>query len=212
LLLRSSCTKFLRTGLLELASAVVFCGPKALARFTSLHSMSVGLVPVPCLTTLSQLPQLRQLSLQQSQPVSGPQCISLASCQQLPSLALSSVQWADVPKLAPLTGLRSLSVQIYQPVRGSLPAAAAGQQLLQLKSLRCLRSLRLKGQCELSAELLLQLAAHWGSLTQLDLCCNMPDGTMGLQRFSALRSLRVQPYKWDGECGTAWSGFAQRQE
>jgi hypothetical protein len=92
-------------------------------------------------------------------------------------------------------------VQIYQPVRGSLPAAAAGRQLLQLKSLRSLRSLRLKGQCELSAELLLLLAAHWGSLTQLDLCCNMPDGTMGLQRFSALRSLRVQPYKWDGEFG-----------
>jgi hypothetical protein len=95
--------------------------------------------------------------------------------------------------------LRSLSVQIYQPVRGSLPAAAAGRQLLQLKSLHCLRSLRLKGQCELSCELLLQLARHWGSVTQLDLCCNMPDGTLGLQQFSALRSLRVQPYKWDGE-------------
>ncbi|KAF6259153.1 hypothetical protein COO60DRAFT_1626189 [Scenedesmus sp. NREL 46B-D3] len=185
------------TGLLELASAVLFCGPKALARFTSLTCLSVGLVPMPCLTSLAQLPQLQQLSLQQSQPVSHPQCLSLASCQRLHSLALSSMQWADVPKLAPLTSLRSLSVQIYQPVRGSLPAAAAGRQLLQLKSLCCLRSLRLKGQCELSAELLLQLAAHWGSLTQLDLCCIMPDGTLGLQQFSVLRSLRVQPYKWD---------------
>ncbi|WIA08031.1 hypothetical protein OEZ85_007501 [Tetradesmus obliquus] len=185
------------TGLLELASAVVFCGPRALCRFSSLVRMRVSLVPVPCLTSLAALPQLCQLTLQQSQPVSGPQCNSLASCRQLHSLALSSVQWADIQKLAPLTNLRSLAVQIHQPVRGALPAAAAGRQLLQLKQLRSLRSLTLKGQCELSTELLLQLARCWGSMTQLDLCCNMPDGTLGLQQFSALRSLCVQPYKWD---------------
>lgn len=159
----------------------------------------MSLVPVPCLACLRQLGQLRYLSLQQALPVTGAQCISLAGCQQLHVLSLSSVQWADVPKLAPLSGLQGLSLQIYQPARGSLPAGAVGQQLLQLRALSGLRSLKFKGQCEVSAELLVQLAAHWRGLTELDLCCVMPDGTQGLQQFSSLRSLKLQPYKWDGE-------------
>jgi hypothetical protein len=88
---------------------------------------------------------------------------------------------------------------VWQPPRGSLPGDAAGQQLLHLKSLRSLKQLQLHGQCELSAELLVQLAGHWLSLTALDLCCELPDGTQGLQHFSVLRSLRLRPYKWDGE-------------
>lgn len=88
---------------------------------------------------------------------------------------------------------------MWQPPRGSLPGDAAGQQLLHLKSLQSLKQLQLHGQCELSAELLVQLASHWLSLTALDLCCELPDGTQGLQHFSVLRSLRLRPYKWDGE-------------
>lgn len=97
-------------------------------------------------------------------------------------------------------------VQVWQPLRGSLPSNAAGQQVLHLKSLRSLKQLQLKGQCELSAELLVQLASHWVSLTALDLCCELPDGTQGFQQFTALRSLRLQPYKWDGECSSLLCG------
>lgn len=88
---------------------------------------------------------------------------------------------------------------MWQPPRGSLPGDAAGQHLLHLRTLRSLRQLQLKGQCELSAELLVQLASHWHCLTGLDLCCVLPDGTQGLQHFTTLRSLRLRPYKWDGE-------------
>lgn len=180
----------------------MFCGPAALVRLCSLVRLSVALVPVPCLTCLQQLDQLRHLSLQQAQPLTGAQCVCLAGCQQLHSLSLSSIQWADVPKLAPLSGLQGLSLQIYQPARGSLPGATVGQQLLQLKTLSGLGSLKFKGQCELSAELLSRLACHWAGLTTLDLCCVMPEGTQGLQHFTTLRSLKVQPYKWDGECSS----------
>lgn len=88
---------------------------------------------------------------------------------------------------------------MWQPPRGTLPGDAAGQQLLQLGTLQNLKQLQLRGQCELSADLMQQLAAHWHSLTALDLCCVLPDGTQGLQHFTALRSLKLRPYKWDGE-------------
>jgi len=91
---------------------------------------------------------------------------------------------------------------VFQPPRGSLPGVTVGQQLLQLRQLGDLRSLRVKGQCDLSAELLSELARHFLELTSLDLCCVLPDGTQGLQLFTKLRSLKVQPYKWDGE----WRG------
>lgn len=99
-----------------------------------------------------------------------------------------------------------LPVQVWQPSRGSLPGGAAGQQVLHLKSLTSLKQLQLHGQCELSADLLLQLASHWLCLTALDLCCELPDGTQGFQHFTALRSLRLKPYKWDGECGGGDAG------
>jgi hypothetical protein len=93
-------------------------------------------------------------------------------------------------------------LQVWQPPRGSLPGSAAGQQLLHLKSLRSLQQLQLNGQCELSADLLTQLAGHWVALTGLDLCCELPDGAQGFQQFTGLRSLKLRPFKWDGEC--AW--------
>jgi hypothetical protein len=89
--------------------------------------------------------------------------------------------------------------QVWQPSRGSLPGSAAGQQLLALRQLSRLQHFTLRGQCELPAELLARLAGHWAALTSLDLCCVLPHGTQGLQHFSELRSLKVRPYKWDGE-------------
>lgn len=96
--------------------------------------------------------------------------------------------------------LQHLSLQLWQPARGNLPSSSAGQQLQQLKGLVSLRSFRLSGQCEVTAELLGKLAGHWNGLTGLDLCCVMPDGTQGVEQFTGLRSLKVQPFKWDGEC------------
>lgn len=103
-----------------------------------------------------------------------------------------------------------LPLQMWQPPRGSLPGRDAGQQVLHLKALMSLKQLQLKGQCEVSCDLLGQLSSHWLSLTALDLCCELSDGTQGIQHFTALRSLKVRPYKWDGEspwwcCGAAHS-------
>lgn len=176
-----------------------FCSPKALASLRSLVNLSVTLVPFPCLTSLQQLHTLTQLTLQQPQPLTTAQCSSLATCQQLRSLNLGSIQWADIPKLAPMGQLQHLSLQLWQPARGSLPCTAAGLQLQQLKGLVSLRSFRLRGQCEVTAGLLQKLSVHWTALTGLDLCCVLPDGTQGVEQFSGLKSLKVQPYKWDGE-------------
>jgi hypothetical protein len=101
---------------------------------------------------------------------------------------------------------------MWQPPRGSLPVREAGQQVLHLKALTSLRQLQLKGQCEVSSDLLGQLSGHWLSLTALDLCCELPDGTQGIQHFTALRSLKVRPYKWDGELVRCCCGGADIQQ
>eukprot|EP00878_Enallax_costatus_P039016 GHUV01044523.1.p1 GENE.GHUV01044523.1~~GHUV01044523.1.p1 ORF type:complete len:400 (+),score=85.58 GHUV01044523.1:696-1895(+) len=187
-------------GLLDLASAVQFCSPKALASLRSLVNLSVSLVPFPCLSSLQQLQELINLNLNQPQPLTATQCSTLAACQQLRSLSLGSIQWADIPKLAPMCQLHHLSLQLWQPARGSLPSATAGQQLLQLRGLANLRSFKLKGQCEVTAEWLGVLASSWSGLAALDLCCVLPNGTQGVEQFAGLRSLKMQPYKWDGKC------------
>lgn len=99
-------------GLLELSSAVVFCRPSALAALTGLQRLAVSLIPMPSLAALNKLPFLHSLVLQQAQPLARSQCSSLARCQGLSSLSLSSVQWADLVQLAPLTSLSALSVQV----------------------------------------------------------------------------------------------------
>lgn len=157
-------------------------------------------MPFSSLTSLQRLQELRNLTLQQPQPLTSTQCSTLAACQQLRSLSLGSIQWADIPKLAAMVHLQHLSLQLWQPARGSLPTVTAGQQLLQLRVLASLRTFRLKGQCEMTAEWLGVLAGHWSRLATLDLCCVLPNGTQGVEQFLGLRSLRVQPYKWDGEC------------
>lgn len=190
---------FVTAGLLELASAVQFCSPRALASLQSLVCLSVSLVPFPCLSSLQHLQDLRHLDLQQPQPLTTAQCCSVASCRQLRSVTMGSLQWADIPKLSPMSQLLHLSISLWQPPRGSLPSGTVGQQLLQLRDLVSLQSFKLQGQCEVTSDLLGQLAGHWLGLTGLDLCCVMPNGTLGVQQFNGLRSLRVQPYKWDGK-------------
>lgn len=102
----------LYAGLLELSSAVVFCKPAALCALSSLRTLAVSFIPMPSLAALAQLPQLHSCVLKQAQPVSSSQCLALARCRHVQELSLSSVQWADVPALAPLTGLTKLAVQV----------------------------------------------------------------------------------------------------
>lgn len=108
------------TGLLELSSAVVFCKPAALCALSSLQALSVSFIPMPSVAALSHLPQLGSLVLRQAQPVSSSQCLALARCRRLRDLSLSSVLWADMPNLAPLTGLTKLAVQVGWAQRGRM--------------------------------------------------------------------------------------------
>lgn len=186
---------------------MTFCSPGALAALSALRALTISLVPVPSLAGLAALPALRELELAQAQPLSAAQAAALARCRSLAVLSVSSLAWPDIPELAALSCLSALSLTVYQPARGSLPGPLVGRQLLALRPLSRLRSLKLKGQCELPAELLCRLAGQFSGLTGLELCVNLPDGTQGLQHFTALRALKLQPYKWDGEAlvaGCCW--------
>jgi hypothetical protein len=91
---------------------VVFCKPAALCALSSLQTLAVSFIPMPSLAALAQLPKLHSCVLKQAQPVSSSQCLALSRCRHVQELSLSSVQWADVPALAPLTGLTQLSLQV----------------------------------------------------------------------------------------------------
>lgn len=90
----------------------MFCKPAALRALSSLHQLSVSLIPMPSLAALAHLPVLDSLVLRQAQPVSSGQCLALARCKHLRGLTVSSLAWPDVAHLAPLTGLTELSLQV----------------------------------------------------------------------------------------------------
>lgn len=183
-------------GLPELSSGVTFSNPAALQSLTNLQALSIQQVPLPCLSALSGLAKLKQLKLQQVQPLTKQQCKVLSCCTQLTSLAVQPVPWDSLGSLSALTRLQQLSVQLWQPIRGMVPTEAS-QQLPALKQLTALTSFKLNGQLELSSDVVQGLAASWQHLDNLDLCCALSDGTRGFQLFTCLRSLRLQPYRWD---------------
>jgi hypothetical protein len=81
-----------------------------LAALSNLQQLSVSLVPMPSLVGLQQLPNLHSLVLSQVQPLTSYQCSTLARCQQLRNISLSSLQWSDIAELALLTGEGSFVV------------------------------------------------------------------------------------------------------
>jgi hypothetical protein len=103
----------------------VFCKPAALRALSALQTLSVSLIPMASLAALASLAQLDSLVLRQAQPVSSAQCLALAACRHLADLTLSSVQWADMSHLAPLTQLTRLSVQVGWCVNEGLGGGAA---------------------------------------------------------------------------------------
>ncbi|KAI8468877.1 MAG: hypothetical protein J3K34DRAFT_522608 [Monoraphidium minutum] len=187
------------TGLLELSSCVGFRRAQDLSRLTGLTSLSVRLVPLRCADGLAALPALRALHLAQLAPLPAAAAAALARCSALARLDVEPLPWEHLPALGHLTGLCALGVHLHRPPRGGLPPAAAGA-LLALAPLARLRAFGVAGQLELPPAVLAALAAAWPALRSLDLCCGLGGGTAGFTSFSALRRLRLGPYRWD-----AWS-------